>query len=235
MKMKEISAGFIIAFICLGSVSYGQKNTESHLKYSAGFVTGYNRGFGFQPNITVSDFAPGFPFELRLGIGYTSLNPGNAADARRIFINNATNGTPEKKGRSFDFRFDFMLSKSVFGITPSYMFFGPRYSTFNGNFKYIGGNEIFDVTSQQWGIGVGFEHQFKMAEKLSLSIVYGIDYYMPSTLSGHDTSYSPDNDNVNPENDNQNDNISFKYKDANKAISQPQFMPRILIGLNFNL
>jgi hypothetical protein len=235
MKMKEISAGFIIALVCLCSVSSGQEKVGSPLKYSAGFLTGYNRGFGFQPNITVSNFAQGFPFELRLGIGYTSLNPGNAADARRIFINNATNGTPEKKGRSFDFRFDFLLSRPIFGITPSYLFFGPRFSTFTGNFKYVDGNEVFDVKSQQWGIGAGFENHFRMSEKLTLSILAGLDYYIPSTLSGHDTSYSPDNDNVNPENDNQNDNIAFKYKDANKAIYQPAFMPRVMIGLNFNL
>ena len=50
---------------------------------------------------------------LCLGIGYTTLDPGNASDARRIFINNATNGVPKKKGKAFDYRLDFMWETNV--------------------------------------------------------------------------------------------------------------------------
>jgi hypothetical protein len=235
MKKKEIFAGFAIVLISISSASYAQENALNPLKFSAGIITGYNRGFGIQPGLTIYNFGQGFPFELRLGIGLSLLNPGNAADARRIFVNNATNGVPEKKGRAVDYRLDFMLPRSVFGINNSYLVFGPRYSSFTGHFNYIDGNEVFDVTSQQWGIGAGIENHFKMTEKLTLLIVYGLDYFFPGTLTGHDTSYSPDNDNVNAENDNQNDNRAFTYKDANRAINQPVFMPRIMLGMNFNL
>lgn len=51
----------------------------------------------------------------------------------------------------------------------------------------------------------------------------------------HDTSYSPDNDNVNPRNDNENNDTPFTYKDANAAIYQPAFMPYAMIGLNVKL
>jgi hypothetical protein len=37
--------------------------------------------------------------------------------------------------------------------------FGPRYSTFNGNFKYVGGNEDFDIKSKQWGVEGDIENQ----------------------------------------------------------------------------
>jgi hypothetical protein len=168
-------------------------------------------------------------------MGCTFLNPGNAADARRIFINNATNGEPEKKGRSFDYRIDFLLPKSIFNMNHSYIVFGPRFSTFRGEFKYVGGNEDFEVTSHQWGIGGGIENHIKLAQNLTLLIIVGLDTYFPSTLTGHDTSYSPANDNVNPENDNQNNDAPFTYRDANKAIKQPMFMPRAMIGVNFNL
>jgi hypothetical protein len=235
MKKKEIFAGFAIVLISISSATYAQENARSPLKFSAGIITGYNRGFGIQPDLTIYNFGQGFPFELRLGIGLSLLNPGNAADARRIFVNNATNGVPEKKGRAVDYRLDFMLPRSVFGINNSYLVFGPRYSSFTGHFNYIDGNEVFDVTSQQWGIGAGIENHFKMTEKLTLLIVYGLDYFFPGTLTGHDTSYSPDNDNVNAENDNQNDNRAFTYKDANRAINQPVFMPRIMLGINFKL
>lgn len=235
MKTKEILVVLSMLLIGISSTSYGQEGVKGPSKFSAGVLTGYNRGYGIRADLTLHNFANELPFELRFGVGYSILNPGNAADARRIFINNATNGAPEKTGRSIDYRLDFLFSKSIFGLNHSYLVLGPRGSSFKGNFKYIGGNEDFDVTSQQWGVGGGIESHFKMAQKLNLVIVLGLDYYLPSTLHGHDTSYSPDNDNVNPRDDNENDDTPFTYKDADKAIDQPRFMPYIMIGLNFNL
>jgi len=232
--MKTIKTIIVsILFVGFAYTSFGQEDVKGSSKISAGILSGYNRGFGLQANLTLHNKE--LPFELRLGVGYAFLNPGNAADARRIFINNATNGTPEKSGRSIDYRFDFLIPKSIFGISHSYIVLGPRGSSFKGNFKYIGGNEDFDVTSQQWGAGVGLESHFNMAQNLSLVIAAGVDYYLPGTLFGHDTSYSPDNDNTNPRNDNQNNDVPFTYKDANQAISQPGFMPFVMIGLTVNL
>ncbi len=235
MKRKGLLAVTALLLLTISAISYGQDKATAPSKYSAGLIAGYNRGFGLQPNITLHNFWTGFPFELRLGIGYTRLNPGNELDARRIFVNNNTNGTPEKKGRSFDYRLDFMLSRTIFNISNSFLVFGPRYSTFLGDFKYVGGNEDFEVTSRQWGVGAGFEHYFKMYKNLNLVFAYGLDFYLPSTLTGHDTSYSPDNDNVNVRNDNQNDDIPFTYKIADKAINQPKFMPHVMLGVTFDL
>jgi hypothetical protein len=234
MRLKRSIAAITIIILTVGSVTYGQDN-KNQVKYNAGVLLGYNRGFGVQTNFTAFNFSPAFRTKLRLGIGLTFLNPGNAADARRIFINDATNGVPEKNGNSFDFRFDFMFPKSVFGHSNSYIVLGPRFSTFRGHFDYVDGNEVFDVTSTQWGAGLGIEHRFRMTDKLSLSLAYGVDFYFPSTLTGHDTSYSPDNDNVNPEEDNQRDYIPFEYRDANKAIRQPELMPRFMLGINLDL
>lgn len=234
MKTKQIFVLLYILLIGIGSISYGQEKAKGPSKISAGILNGYNRGYGIQANLTLHSISNDLPFELRFGVGYSFLNPGNAADARRIFINNATNGTPEKSGRSIDYRLDFLFPKSIFGLNHSYIILGPRGSSFKGNFKYIGGNEDFDVTSHQWGVGGGVESHFKMAQNLNLVIALGLDYYLPSTLHGHDTSYSPDNDNVNPRNDNENDDTPFTYKDADKAIAQPRFMPYVMIGLNFN-
>ena len=235
MKAKKILVFLCILLVGMGTTSYGQERVKGPSKFSAGVLAGYNRGYGIQTNLTLHNFWNELPFELRFGVGYTFLNPGNAADARRIFINNATNGEPEKKGRSIDYRLDFLFAKSIFGLQHSYLVLGPRGSSFKGNFKYIGGNEDFDVTSQQWGAGGGFESHFKMSPNLNLAIAIGLDYYLPSTLHGHDTSYSPDNDNVNPRDDNDNNDTPFTYKDANEAIYQPGIMPYAMIGLTFNL
>jgi hypothetical protein len=235
MKRREIGLVFTMLVISFGSAAFGHNKATGPLKFSGGIMTGYNRGFGIQTNLTAYNFPPDFPFQLRFGIGYSFLNPGNATDARRIFINDATNGVPEKKGGSFDFRLDFLLAKSVFNMNHSYLIFGPRFSTFRGHFNYVDGNEVFDVTSHQWGMGGGIENHFKMSQNLTLFINYGIDFYFPSTLTGHDTSYSPGNDNLNPEDNNQNNGLPYTYKDANKAIKQPMLMPHAMIGISFNL
>jgi hypothetical protein len=235
MKITNPFVPVAILLMGIGSILYGQETVNGHSKFSAGVLAGYNRGYGMQANLTLHNTTNELPFELRFGLGYTILNPGNAADARRIFINDNTNGEPEKRGRSIDYRLDFLFAKSIFGNPHSYIVLGPRGSAFKGNFKYIGGNEDFDVTSHQWGVGGGIESHFKMKEKLNLVIALGLDFYLPGTLHGHDTSYSPDNDNVNSRNDNENNNEPFTYKDADKAISQPRFMPYAMIGLNFGL
>lgn len=232
----KIIKRFLLFSILLASMAYtsnGQEKAKGSSKLAAGVLAGYNRGYGFQTNLTLLNTE--LPFNLRLGVGYTILNPGNSADARRIFINNATNGTPEKFGRSIDYRLDIMIPKSLFGMSHSYIILGPRGSSFKGNFAYIGGNEEFDVTSQQWGAGAALESHFKMSQNLHLVIAAGLDYYLPATIHGHDTSYSPDNDNVNTRDDNQNGDVPFTYKDADAAIYQPRFMPYAMIGLTLQL
>ena len=84
--------------------------------FSTDLMLGYSGGFGVQVNGMVSGFAKGFPMNLSVGIGYTGMDPGNAADARRIFINDATNGDPEKSGHRWDFRMDFLLMISTLSV-----------------------------------------------------------------------------------------------------------------------
>lgn len=222
-------------FLVLNLTIFAQESNKNQSNFSAGLYTGYNRGLGFQANITAHKPLESSTVGIRFGVGYTRFDPGNSADARRIFINNATNGVPEEKGKSFDYRLDVLIPSSIFNFKESYILFGPRYSSFRGNFKYVGGNEDFDVTSKQFGLGIGAESYFKINAKIKLVLSTGLDYFFDATLKGHDTSYSPDNDNVNARNDNQNGNTPFTYKDANKSINQPLFMPRFLVGFNFKL
>lgn len=235
IKSKTILLPILILGLISISVKAQNNGHGNNTQILAGIHTGYNGGYGLQASVMLKDFALDFPFDLRLGAGFNITKAGNAADARRIFINNATNGVPEKRGTSFDYRLDFLMPKQVFNVANSYFVVGPRYSSFKGNFKFIGGNEDFDVVSKQWGIGAGLENHFKVTEKLGISLSYGFDYFFPNTLTGHDTSYSPDNENINPRDDNQNDDIPFTYKDADRAISQPKYIPRIMLGLSFKL
>ncbi len=196
-------------------------------KYSVETAAGYTGGPGLKINVMLSDIAYRFPFKMRLGLGYTSIsNPGKAADARKIFINNATNGRPEERGWTWNFRFDLMHSVGWFGLPNASFYLGPRYTKFTGNFNFVNGNEDFDITSTHWGIGFGLLTAFPISKKFEMFIDGGLDYFFPATLYGHDTSYSPDDENVNPRED-------FTYKDADAAINQPKFRANILMGLRY--
>lgn len=202
------------------------EKTES-TRFSAGLILGYDSGMKFQGYGMVSHFAENFPMNARLSIGYSFVQPGDAAAARRIFINNATNGVPEDKGRILDFRLDLMYPVNLLSIERAYLFGGPRYSRFTGNFKFIDGNEDFDITSNQWGIGTGLESYFAMSPRIDFVLSVGLDYLFESTLKGHDTSYSPDGESVNPRED-------FTYDNADDAIKQPKLEPILMFGFSYN-
>jgi hypothetical protein len=211
-----------MVFVLMTALTGAAAGTE----YAGGLMLGYYGGpSGFLQG-TASELAPGFPMSLRLGLGYTSMDPGNAADARRIFINDATNGTPTQRGWSYNFRFDLIYSIESSFMRQLNVYGGPRHSRFTGNFNFIGGNEDFDVTSNQWGLGMGLEGLFPMGGQLALLVGGGFDYFFDSTLSGHDTAYSPDGEDVNAR-------LDYTFNDADAAINQPGLVGSVMIGLNY--
>ena len=152
--MKKYTFFIVFAMIAWNTIA------QDHSKFALGLQSGYNKGLSFQTHFTIFDFVKDNPFHLRFGLAYTDVNPGNAADARRIFINNATNGTPEKTGQLFEYKLDFLIPFDL--LNDSYIAIGPHYSSFKGNFKFIGGNEFFDITSKQWGLGLGIGNFFEI-------------------------------------------------------------------------
>jgi hypothetical protein len=211
-----------IALILLLLVS-----TVHSTDFSGEGIVGYNGGFGFQFNFVSANFARDFPLNVQLGLAYTSMNPGNAADSRKIFINDATNGDPEKSGWMWDVRFDFLYQIKWLSLQRAYLYGGPRYAMFTANFNFIGGNEDFDITSNQWGLGLGLKAYFAMSNRFDFVTSAGFDYYFPSELSGHDTRYNPDGEDVNARND-------YTYDDADNAVNNPTFQLRFLVGINYH-
>jgi len=198
----------------------------SGAQFSSGLLLGYTSGFGVEAFGVASNFADGFPLQARLGIGFTSVDAGSAPDARRVFINNATNGIPEKKGQTTDFSLDVGYPVNLFSMKRAFVFGGVRYARFKGNFKYVGGNEDFDVKSSHWGIGGALQSFFPMGGRFDLVLNAGLDYFFSSTLTGHDTAYDPDGTAVNPRED-------YTYTDADAAIGQPEFRPILMLGMNY--
>lgn len=185
-------------------------------------MVGYSGGLEFQLSVTTSNFAQGFPFKAKFGIGRISLQPGHALQARRIFINDARNGIPEKKGWIWDYRLDLLFKL----LKRTYIYGGVRYARFTGNFNFVGGNEDFDVISNQWGLGGGLESHFRMSSRIDLVVCPGVDYFLQSELSGHDTAYSPNGESRNPRK-------GYTYNDADEAIHQPKLMLRMLVGIKY--
>lgn len=199
----------------------------AHPKVSAGFLLGYTDNIGGNVYGTISNFSYDVPLSIRFSLGYIVTDAGKPLDARRIFINDATNGTPEESGHIWELRLDFTYPIKLFSLNKTNILVGPRYSMFTGNFKFIGGNEFFDVTADQWGIGTGLETHLGISPSMSFVVAAGFDYYFQSKLVGHDTAYSPDGQNVNPRRD-------YSFKDADDAVNQPKYEFRIMGGLNFN-
>ncbi len=221
--MKTAMGVMVLLFLMV--LTTGAKENPKP-EFSAGLNLGYYGGFGFQAFGKIAKFAQDFPLEARLGIGYTGVEPGSATDARRIFINDATNGIPEKSGKLWDFRFDFVYPTDILGLKRGYFFGGPRHSRFTGNFKFVGGNEDFDVTSHQWGIGIGLESYYLVRGNIDMVLTAGMDYYFSGKLYGHDTSYNPDGTD-------ENGRDGYSYDDADKAISQPKLEPRLMMGFSY--
>jgi hypothetical protein len=218
--MKRIL--MLIVCICTLSTIFPQ-NYNPRTTVSGGVQAGYSNGLGFQGNFMLKNFAEGFPFDIKISAGLSFLDPGKSAEARELFINDATDGVPEKGGKLTDLRADFLYNIS--GRT--YVYAGPRFAMFTGNFNYVGGNEDFDVTSNLWGAGIGIENYFRMAQALDLVFSFGYDYFFSSTLHGHDTSYSPDGENV-------NGRKNFAFADADEAINQPKHNVKAMVGISYN-
>ena len=224
--MLRIITTISLLVLCL-TLTLQDIQADDSRSFSGGVKVGYSGGPGFQLYGMVNNVAENFPMNIRFGFGYTWVEPGKSAEARKVFINDATNGVPEEKGRQIDYRLDLLYPVNVLNIKRAYLFAGPRHISFTGNFKYIGGNEDFDITSKQWGLGTGFESFFAISEKLDLVMSFGVDYYFESKLSGHDTEYAPDGDHSNPR-------TGYDYDDADDAVNQPTVEPRAMIGVAYN-
>ncbi len=194
--------------------------------FYGGVNLGYTGGLGIHFTGTFTDFTRDLPLSARLTLGYNSASPGDPYAARRVFINDNTNGDPEKSAHTWQFRFDLMFPAFKLGPQTLYLFAGPRHARYTANFNYIGGNENFDVSSNPWGAGLGFESWFVVGDTADFVLQLGVDWYAKTQISGHDTAYLPSGDHVNPRND-------YDYNTANDAIDQPEIEVLAMMGMRF--
>ena len=189
-------------------------------------LAGYNFGLGIRGEMLAPHLFKGLPLGLMLGFGYTRLDPGDSSAVRQVFINDATDGTPQKDGYFLDFRLDgiwYLQNElfSNFGI-----FFGLRHDMFRGSFHYVGGNEDFTISADDWGVGWGARGEVKLSRSLSLLGSVGLDIYPFSCLYGHDTTYCSNGPSTNPKD-------GYTWRDADRAVYQPRLVPSLMAGLSW--
>lgn len=203
----------------------GNSNPQSRF-FTGEVFSGYFSGVGIHVSGTVSHLADGFPFEVRLGLGYAWVPTGDAVAARRVFIDQNTNGSPRGNGKVWDARLDIMYPIKLLSLRNSRIFAGARHANYTAHFEYIGGNETFDVNNNPWGVGGGLETSFAVSPRLAMVVTGGVDYYFRTLLSGHDTYYRPNGDDLHEKED-------FTYKDADAAIAQPNLNTRLMLGVSY--
>lgn len=195
---------------------------------SAAVELGATTGFGARADFTLHDFTRDLPLSLRAGIGYAGRDAGDPLAARRVFINNNTNGTPDESGHSWQLRLDVVRPVGRLGLAPVNLGVGVRKAYFTGTFDYIGGNENFDVTCRPWGLGFALDTAFAVGRATSLTFAAGLDRYFGATMEGHDTAYSPDGSAINAQED-------YAWADADDAINQPRWELTAVMGLRWHL
>lgn len=199
--------------------------------YGVTLFGGYQEGFGTRLAATVGDLIPGAPVAFSAGVGYAIRDPGDALVARQVFINQNTNGTPQKSGYDWDLRLDAIYLFRVAGLSEFGVFAGVRRSYFGGDFRYVGGNEDFEVTANQWGWGLGVKLGWAMSRDWSLTGLVGLDHYPTWSMTGHDATYASDGTIVNGRDD--GNGAAYAARDADRAINQPKFVPSVLLGITW--
>jgi hypothetical protein len=223
-------AVLVSALFVVPSITAQESAPDTSRRVYAGIDTGYWAGLGGAAQFSVLELTDQLPIGLHAHVGFFYVfDPGNAEDARQVFINDNQGGTVEKWGRNI-----------IIGVDVSYLIVetdefelmalaGPRFTSFSGEFEFVGDNENFDVTSNQWGGGVGAALDLAIAPRMIVRFIAGLDYFFPSKLEGHgEYSYTPDGVDDNPRD-------SYKWADADKAINQPALTPRAAVGVHFQL
>jgi hypothetical protein len=228
MKKKKYFALTMLIFFAIPVFGGQPANTRgSNSIISAGITIGYDIGMPVQGHLLISNFAEDFPLSVRLVIGHTFMwDPGTPLDVRHVFINENNNGVPQKSASRWELGIDLLHHVKLLSLKRAFVYGGVHYSHLTGSFDFVGGNEFFDVYSNQWGLAAGLDNYFRVSSDIDLFISVGTVYFFPSTLKAHDSEYSPNGQIIN-----QREN--YTYSDADRAVNQPKLIPKLLVGLNY--
>lgn len=220
MKFRVLIITFFISISSIFSF-------ESYHDLSVGF----NSDMGVYMGLRLDDFSTSTPISFTARGGYIyQKDPGDATEARKIFINDNGGGNIEKYGESYNIALEvgytwlqnknFSLDLSVAGILDYY----------NANFAYIGDNEAFTVKTSAYGLGGGITLKVPITSTNNYFVIKtGMEYYFKSTIEAHGTyTYTPDETDDNPRDD-------YTYSDADEVINQPEMNVYVLLGVIYKI
>jgi len=223
-KLLIISA--ILVFSTSGAFA---KNGKTPMWIGLG--GGYSNGLGGNIEFSWFNISRSIPLSVHFSVGYFHQDdPGNAIEARKVFINDGTAGNDNiiESGYNIFLRLD--LSYQVYrkkGLTIS-PYLGVAHDRYLAHFDYQGGNEAFDVASNPWGVGAGARFSISPSRNLMLSLILGAEYFFPTQIKAHGTFYNPNGEDDSPRND-------YTYSDADDAIEQPNWNGRFVLTLSFRI
>jgi hypothetical protein len=218
--MTKVTVGAALTAVLLWS------GDAMGVDFAATGLLGYQQGFGIRATGEAAGLVHDAPLGLSFSVAYVLMDPGSPEAARSIFINDAANGTPETSGQTWTLGLNAVWYLHVPGVESFGIVLGPRFSAFSGRFHYVGGNEDFTVTTDEWGVGTGVQCSIPLSPHWGIALSAGFDWYPSATLYGHDTSYSTGGTTVNGKH-------AYTWSDANAAVNQPQYVPSILIGASW--
>ncbi len=195
------------------------------LQLSQELAVGYYDNLGITLGLRIDE--QDFPVFAQGRIGTTyQMDPGNADDARLIFINGNQGGSVEEYGQSFLFALDLGWKAYSRDSMRLELVVSGLVNRYNANFAYIGDNEDFTVKTTAFGFGLGGNLRILLSERRSSLIVKcGMEFFPDTKFEAHGTYYyNPDNEDDNPRED-------YTYEDADKAVNQPGFRPYVMVGI----
>jgi len=227
--MKKIEYLVLVFAFIFTDFVYGASQSPQYQVY---LNSGYFNGFSILLGFGINNISPALPIGVEADLGYThQSDPGRAVEARKVFINDGTAGNNNVKESatmySINVDFKYPLYKRSNIIVDLYV--GPRYADYSAQFEYSGGNEQFAPTSKNWGLGTGLKTSFEITRKMDIGFNTGIDYFFPSTISGHGQFY------YNPSGVDDNPRNNYTYADADNVIDQPAITPKFLFFIGYKL
>lgn len=188
---------------------------------------GYGQDLEFSMAIRVEDSSMDYPLFIQGRGGYIfQMDPGNAEDARKIFINDNQGGSIQEYGESIFLAMDLGYKLTNRENISLEITLSGLWNHYRAHFAYIGNNEAFTVKTSPLGIGAGINLRLPFSGTgSSLILKGGAEYYPKTKIDAHGTYY------YNPDSQDDNARNNYTYQDADEAINQPETRFFVQIGI----
>lgn len=197
-------------------------------------MTGYYDGPSVAGAIGLGEAFDKVPLGFELGLGYSWTRTGDPILASQVFINQNQVGQTDTQssGGVLDLSINatYPLAKK-YGSAKFVAFGGPRYARWDVRHEYTNNNEDFDVVAHVWGLGGGVRGVLPLSKNFSAILQVELNYYLRSSIYGHDATYYPDGSAINPRTNGRG--YTYTYDDALRATTVPHIRPRAMIGIQF--